>query len=66
MQVDVGIYTVDGRRIAILARGHFEEGRHNLSWDRRDAGGRTLPQGIYFLRLDAGGHRQTRKIAVLD
>ncbi|MSS73900.1 MAG: T9SS type A sorting domain-containing protein [Candidatus Latescibacteria bacterium] len=36
-----------------------------LVWDGRDASGRGLPSGIYFLVFDAGGVRMTRRIALI-
>ncbi len=45
--VDLAVYTVDGRRVAVLAAGAtFAAGRHEVPWVARG-----LPSGRYFCRL---------------
>jgi hypothetical protein len=37
-------------------------GDHSLAWDGRANSGRALPGGVYFLNLEVGGQRMTRKL----
>jgi len=58
----LSIYSLEGRRIAVLDRGSRPAGRHEVRWDGRDAGGSLVPSGIYFYRLQTGTHSETRKL----
>lgn len=54
--VDLCICTVDGRRIATLARGDYTAGCHEVDWSPR-----SHAQGLYFAILRAGDEmRRTR------
>jgi hypothetical protein len=37
-------------------------GEHSQSWDLRDASGRAVPAGLYFVRLEAGGRCLVRSL----
>jgi hypothetical protein len=41
-------------------------GRFVTVWDGRDAGGRRVVAGVYFLRLQAGTYHAVRKSVRLD
>ncbi|MCS3755204.1 surface protein [Salinibacter ruber] len=58
--VQVALYDVLGRRVATLAEGRKQAGRHEV---RLEADG--LPSGVYFGRLEAGGETRTQKITVV-
>ena len=60
--VTMGVYTVDGRRIAIVLDEKRLAGRHRILWNGRDTRGRSVPSGVYFLRLSAGGEVRTQKV----
>jgi flagellar hook capping protein FlgD len=47
----IQIFDVASRRIAEIARGPFEAGRHTYDWDGRDAGGERAGHGVYFVRM---------------
>jgi hypothetical protein len=63
--VELSIIGADGRRRRLLVRGEFAAGEHGAMWDGRDDGGRLLSPGVYFLRLDEGGHVASRRVTVL-
>jgi hypothetical protein len=59
-RVDLAIFDVQGREVAMIARGQaFEAGEHRVVWSESKATGRVAP-GVYFVRLrtDAGEWRQ--------
>ncbi len=58
--VDLGMYSIDGRRLATVYRGQTEAGRSEFHWKGTDSRGRPLPSGIYLarLRLDDAVHSQ--------
>jgi hypothetical protein len=37
-----------------------------MVWDGRDAGGRVVPSGVYFVRLDRGGRSLVTRMVRLD
>lgn len=51
-----------GELIAVLANGGETSGEHELRWDGRNLRGRPCAAGLYWLRLDAGGHGQRCKV----
>lgn len=54
-QVTLAVFDVAGRLVTRLEDGVREVGPHEVVWDGRDAEGRPVGAGAYFLRLDAGG-----------
>ena len=63
--VDVAVYDVAGRRVALLADGQYEAGVHTVAWDPA-AGGSSRHAGMYFARLVAGGKSLGRRVVVLE
>ncbi len=54
-----------GRMVRVLAEREYIAGYYTVAWDRQDRFGREVSDGIYFLRLEAGSYRATRKLAVI-
>jgi flagellar hook assembly protein FlgD len=61
----MGIYSADGRRVRSLNSGTLSAGQHTFHWDRRDASGRPVAAGVYFVRLEAGGEVRSRRLTIL-
>jgi hypothetical protein len=53
--VELTVHDVSGRLVRRLETGPRPAGRHVVRWDGTDAHGRTVPAGVYFVRLSAGG-----------
>lgn len=49
------VFDVAGRRVTGVARGSFARGRHDVRWSARDAEGRLLAAGVYFVRMTGAG-----------
>jgi hypothetical protein len=64
--VRVSLFDVTGREVTILAQGREEAGDRDLVWDGRDASGRPVPAGTYFVRVDAAGETASSKLVVLQ
>jgi hypothetical protein len=64
-RVKLRLYDVRGRMLRVLSDGVLQAGIHNLVFDGRDAGGRVLPAGSYFLKLEAGQRTATTRVTVL-
>lgn len=62
----VRLYIVDvaGRRVRSLASGAHGPGVYDVTWEKRDDGGRSVARGIYFVRL-AGARVTTFERIVL-
>lgn len=63
--VRMGLYTVDGRRIANLIDGRRAGGHQWVVWNGRDRDGRHVAGGTYFLRLIAEDAGWVRKLVYL-
>lgn len=61
--VEVAVYDMQGRRVAVLAEGTVSAGRHQALWNGV-ADGRAAPAGIYFLRLRAPGTALSHRLVV--
>jgi hypothetical protein len=64
-RVELSVYDVRGRRVAVLEDGRVPAGRYQRAWNGKSDLGVTLPAGIYFLSLRAGDVRETRKISYI-
>jgi hypothetical protein len=64
-EVDLSIYTLDGRKVTTLANRAMSVGDHDVPWLARDASGRPLPSGVYLVRFVAEGTCDTRKLVLL-
>ncbi len=62
---ELAIFDVTGRRVRTLHHGFLPEGRSELCWDGRDAGGDAVPSGVYFYRLMSGRQEARGKLTIL-
>jgi hypothetical protein len=63
--VSLAVYDVRGRRLAVLADGGFESGRHVVSWDGTNDAGNKVGSGVYFAGLAGGDFHLAQKVLVL-
>lgn len=63
--VRLSVHALDGRLVRVLADGPSAAGRHDATWDLRDAAGSPVPAGLYFAKLGAGREARLQRIAVL-
>lgn len=63
-QVDLSIYSVDGRRVKSVTRGSQPSGRYRFTWNGTDEHGSQARSGIYFVRLTAGKQHFTRRLVL--
>ena len=61
----VRVYDVAGRTVRTLLNSVQPAGERVLAWDGRDDSGTPLGAGVYMLRLEAGGHRETRAVRLV-
>jgi len=64
-RVEIALYDVAGRRVAILVNEDKVPGSYSLSWDGRNREGVPVASGVYFLRMRAGEFVETKKLLLL-
>ena len=62
----LAVYNLRGQKVRTLLSGELPSGKHQLAWDGRDDRGQQAASGIYFLRLEQGGHNAVRKMVLMD
>ncbi|MBU2501646.1 T9SS type A sorting domain-containing protein [bacterium] len=63
--VQVTVYDLKGNQIIVLEDRDYAPGTYRVPWNARDEAGRTVPTGMYMIRLEAGGESQTVKALLL-
>ncbi len=63
--VTVQVMTIDGDIVKTLHRGRLGKGSYDFDWDGKNASGRTVARGMYFVRVVGPDMEQTRKIMVV-
>jgi len=61
-EVRLALFDATGRCLRELAPRHQSNGAFGLTWDGRDAAGRRLPNGVYYLRARQGATEAVRAI----
>jgi flagellar hook assembly protein FlgD len=64
--VDLSVYDASGRRVATLMHSDLPAGRRSVTWDGREASGRTVAAGLYFARLVTPQGSVMRRIVRTD
>ncbi len=59
------VHDVAGRRVREIESGEATAGPREATWDGRDARGRPLAAGVYFVRLQTAAGERTRRVTVL-
>ena len=60
--VRITVHDVTGREVATLADSDYPAGEFAVTWDGTGQAGEILGSGIYFVAVDAGGSKVSRKI----
>jgi len=63
-RVRLDIFDAAGREVAALLNDDLVRGRYVARWNGAASDGRPAASGVYFCRLLAGSHRETRKIVL--
>ena len=64
--VRIEVYDVRGSRVRTLVDESRDAGRYVDHWDGRDAAGRPLGSGVYFVRVNVTGRSATRRVVRLE
>jgi hypothetical protein len=63
--VELSVFDLSGRRVAVLRRGRLEAGRHEAVWLGRDDRGRPQPSGTYLYSLRSDGRIEARTMSLI-
>jgi len=63
--VRLQVFNLVGQVVFTLVDERQEAGYYNLEWHGADHNGRSVPSGVYFMRMKAGKFLQVRKLTVL-
>jgi hypothetical protein len=63
--VEVTVHDIGGRLVRTLSNEAIAAPEQSLAWDGRASDGRTVPAGVYLIRLEAAGFHATRRLVVL-
>ena len=63
-RVAAAVYDASGARVRELTNG-FVSGSGSIAWDGRTQSGGRAPAGVYFVLLEAGSVRETKKVVLL-
>ena len=60
VNVNLTVYDILGRRVAVLVNGRLVAGNHDVKFDAKG-----LSSGIYFYRIQAGSFMETKKLCLI-
>jgi hypothetical protein len=66
MDIELAVFDVTGRRVALLAKGATGPGVHDVIWSGKDETNVEVSPGIYIARLAAAGTSVSRKVVRLE
>ncbi len=61
----LGAYDLRGRLVRTLVNDRQSPGQYSITWNGMDDAGRLLSAGVYFIRFQAPGFLQHRRIVML-
>jgi len=62
---EIGVYDLGGRLVCVLANRTYDAGHHSVVWYGKDAMGRAVPSGSYFVRLETESTVETQKVSLI-
>ena len=63
--VELSVWSLDGRLVRTVERGWRAAGEHHAAWDGLDASGRRAPAGVYFVRLTSATESRSQRLVML-
>jgi len=59
-EIRLGVFDLQGREVAMLARGLFSPGTHRVHWEPGEN-----PSGIYLIQLKSAGYQEFQRVTLL-
>ena len=63
--VEAAIYNIRGQKVRSLMHRALPQGKHTIQWDGRNDQGRSVANGIDFIRVKDAGKAQSRRFILL-
>ncbi|MBD3271104.1 MAG: T9SS type A sorting domain-containing protein [Elusimicrobia bacterium] len=64
-QLNVTVFSADGKEVAVLINEHRSAGVHRTTWTGKNTQGMAVGSGIYFVKMKAGSFTETKKIVFI-
>jgi flagellar hook assembly protein FlgD len=64
-KIRVAVYDFEGRLVRTLLDGSLEPGAHDIRWNGCDEAGRRTAVGLYLLRFEGDGVKESAKLLVM-
>ncbi|MFC1629524.1 FlgD immunoglobulin-like domain containing protein, partial [Gemmatimonadota bacterium] len=61
-RVQLYVYNIRGQRVATIIDEQMDAGYHRITWNGRNDDGRKVGSGVYIYLIQAGPHRQSKKL----
>jgi len=65
VNIDLEVYDLTGRLIISLIKEVQKPGYYSIQWNGTDKNGNSLPSGVYFINMEAGDYKATKKMLLL-
>jgi hypothetical protein len=65
-RVQIAVFDIAGRKLAVLADGEFAPARHFVDWNGLDQEGNAVGAGVYFYKMSIGGQTYNRRGVLLN
>jgi hypothetical protein len=63
-EASISIHNILGEQVRVFRRS-YQAGTHTLTWDGKNSSGQDVASGVYFCRLEAGRHQDTKKMLLI-
>ncbi len=64
-RVQLYVYNIRGQRVATIIDERMDAGYHRVTWTGRNDDGRQVGSGVYIYLIQAGPHRQSKKLTYI-
>jgi hypothetical protein len=63
--VVINIFNNKGQLVKTVLNKNMTTGQHSVVWNGIDKNGRTVPSGVYFIRMNSNGYSRTTKAVLM-
>ena len=63
--VVIEVYNIVGQKIDILVNERKKSGKHSVLWKGKDNNGKSVASGVYFYKIKADNHQETKRMLLV-